>query len=126
MIPDYRDHAANERTFLAWVRTAISIMAFGFVIERLDLVVSTPALLPGQLMAQPNDSASIRLVGLLCAIVGIALLGLATFRFIRTTDKIASREQRSLPSLRLDLALTVLVSSIGIIMCLYVALRLVA
>src|SRR5271165_1312240 len=29
MIERYGDHAANERTFLAWVRTAIAIMAFG-------------------------------------------------------------------------------------------------
>ncbi|MDO8281130.1 MAG: DUF202 domain-containing protein [Thermodesulfovibrionia bacterium] len=26
-----RVHMANERTFLAWIRTSISIMAFGFV-----------------------------------------------------------------------------------------------
>ena len=37
MIKRYSDHAANERTFLAWVRTAIAVMAFGFVIERFDL-----------------------------------------------------------------------------------------
>jgi putative membrane protein len=28
MIKRYSDHAANERTFLAWVRTAIAVMAF--------------------------------------------------------------------------------------------------
>ena len=37
MIKHYSDHAANERTFLAWVRTAIAVMAFGFLIERFDL-----------------------------------------------------------------------------------------
>jgi putative membrane protein len=37
MIKRYSDHAANERTFLAWVRTAVAIMAFGFVIEKFDL-----------------------------------------------------------------------------------------
>jgi putative membrane protein len=30
MIPRFTDHAANERTYLAWVRTAIAVMAFGF------------------------------------------------------------------------------------------------
>jgi putative membrane protein len=29
MIERYSDHAANERTFLAWVRTALAVMAFG-------------------------------------------------------------------------------------------------
>ena len=32
MIPFYNDHAANERTFLAWIRTGLTIMAFGFVL----------------------------------------------------------------------------------------------
>ena len=37
MIRGYSDHAANERTFLAWVRTAIAVMAFGFLVEKFDL-----------------------------------------------------------------------------------------
>ena len=43
MICDYRDHAANERTFLAWVRTGIAVIAFGFVIEKFNLFVLTIA-----------------------------------------------------------------------------------
>jgi putative membrane protein len=37
MIERYTDHAANERTFLAWVRTSIAIMAFGLLVEKFDL-----------------------------------------------------------------------------------------
>ncbi|HXM85130.1 MAG TPA: DUF202 domain-containing protein, partial [Stellaceae bacterium] len=40
MIEKYRDHAANERTFLAWVRTSIALMAFGFLIEKFDLFLA--------------------------------------------------------------------------------------
>ena len=43
MIPGYSDHAANERTFLAWVRTGIAVIAFGFVIEKFNLFVLTIA-----------------------------------------------------------------------------------
>lgn len=32
-----RVHLANERTFLAWIRTSIGIMAFGFVLEKFAL-----------------------------------------------------------------------------------------
>ena len=39
-IKNYTDHAANERTFLAWVRTAVAIIAFGFVVERFDLFLA--------------------------------------------------------------------------------------
>jgi putative membrane protein len=31
------EHLANERTFLAWVRTSIGIMAFGFVLVKFSL-----------------------------------------------------------------------------------------
>jgi len=34
-----RLHLANERTFLAWMRTAISLMAFGFVVAKFDLFI---------------------------------------------------------------------------------------
>jgi putative membrane protein len=30
-----RDHLANERTFLAYVRTSLALVGFGFVIARL-------------------------------------------------------------------------------------------
>src|SRR5882762_1310876 len=43
MIRDYRDQSANERTFLAWVRTGIAVIAFGFVIEKFNLFVLTMA-----------------------------------------------------------------------------------
>jgi putative membrane protein len=35
MIPRYTDHAATERTFLAWVRTTIAVVGFGFAASRL-------------------------------------------------------------------------------------------
>ena len=43
MIRGYSDHAANERTFLAWVRTGVAVIAFGFVIEKFNLFVLTMA-----------------------------------------------------------------------------------
>jgi putative membrane protein len=43
MIRGYSDHSANERTFLAWLRTGIAVIAFGFVIEKFNLFVLTIA-----------------------------------------------------------------------------------
>ncbi|AEE94383.1 conserved hypothetical protein [Acidianus hospitalis W1] len=34
------DHLANERTFLAWVRTGIALIGFGFVIAKFALFIS--------------------------------------------------------------------------------------
>ncbi len=43
MIRGYSDHAANERTFLAWVRTGIAVIAFGFVVEKFNLFLDAIA-----------------------------------------------------------------------------------
>ena len=32
-----REHQANERTFLAWLRTSLALIGFGFVIARFGL-----------------------------------------------------------------------------------------
>ena len=33
------DHMANERTYLAWVRTGITIMALGFVVAKFGIII---------------------------------------------------------------------------------------
>lgn len=43
MITGSSDHAANERTFLAWVRTGIAMIAFGFVVEKFNLFLLASA-----------------------------------------------------------------------------------
>ena len=39
MAQDYRYFAANERTFLAWVRTGITVIALGFAMEKLEVLL---------------------------------------------------------------------------------------
>ena len=42
------DHLANERTFLAWMRTSIGIMAFGFVVVKFSLFVKQISMILGK------------------------------------------------------------------------------
>ena len=35
MIANYADHSANERTFLAWVRTVMAVVGFGLAAARI-------------------------------------------------------------------------------------------
>jgi putative membrane protein len=39
MIANHTNHAANERTFLAWIRTALAVAAFGFFLIKLNVLV---------------------------------------------------------------------------------------
>ncbi len=43
-----RDHLANERTFLAWVRTSVAIVVFGFAIGRFAIALRQLARFQGQ------------------------------------------------------------------------------
>ena len=109
MIKRYSDHAANERTFLAWVRTAIAVMAFGFVIERFDLFlqVMAPQLSQRQLSAHSQMFANV--AGLAFIAIGVAMIVLAGVRFLKTSKNIESEEDVPSAGERLDLALAVLI-----------------
>lgn len=64
-----RDHLANERTYLAWMRSAIALMGFGVLIVRLRVL--RPPLAP-----QPPGSGW--KLGLLFSLVGLATVLLST------------------------------------------------
>ena len=38
---EIREHLANERTLLAWVRTGIGLISIGFVIERAGVLAAS-------------------------------------------------------------------------------------
>jgi putative membrane protein len=123
MIHGYSDHAANERTFLAWVRTGIAIIAFGFVIEKFDLFLVTVAHLgrgqvASRLPLNHLEGTLGRYDGLAFIAVGVALIVLATLRFIRTTRLLDDEAVHAAKGVRAELvlsaALVVLVASYSI------------
>ena len=106
MIRSYNDHAANERTFLAWVRTAFSAVALGIVVKKGSLlaVVVAGASQPG-LSGSAQDYISnyggSALVG-----IGMAVLAGAAVRFVRTALRIDDRHVHSAGIVRLTSALS--------------------
>ena len=38
MIRNFTEHSANERTFLAWLRTGIALFGLGFVVSKVALI----------------------------------------------------------------------------------------
>ncbi|HJS91694.1 MAG TPA: DUF202 domain-containing protein [Steroidobacteraceae bacterium] len=121
MIQSFSDHAANERTFLAWVRTGIAVIALGFVIEKFNLFVLTLArtAILGQSARLERLSGSLgRYEGLAFIAGGIALIVLATTRFVRTTALIDDAKTHLARSIRAELivsaALIVLIASYSI------------
>ena len=125
MIEKYSDHAANERTFLAWVRTGIATIAFGFVVEKFNLFVRT--------LIEANPSAGTAKLtafsgsfshydGLVLIAIGLAVIALALVRFVRTSRMIDDQETHSAGGLRAGLVLAVVLALVVLSMTAYFAL----
>lgn len=121
MIKRYSDQAANERTFLAWVRTAIAVMAFGFVIERFDLFLQVIAPQIAQRQPSPHGQLFANVAGLAFIAIGVAMIVVAVLRFSCTAKDIDSDNE--VPSIgeRFDIGLAVLMGLLGVALFLYLS-----
>jgi len=111
MIGGYSDHAANERTFLAWVRTGIAVIAFGFVIEKFNLFLLTVAAAGLGNEARHTQLATLsgrvgRYEGLVLILGGVGIVILATVRFMRITRLLDDSQVHSASSVRTELMLS--------------------
>jgi putative membrane protein len=121
MIERYSDHAANERTLLAWVRTAIAIMAFGFLVEKFDLFVEIAGQSLGDRRVTVGGQTLANIAGLALIVLGSATLVLAIVRFRKTALDIDSPDERPSTGARMDVTLAGLLALLGAAMCVYLA-----
>jgi putative membrane protein len=79
-----RDHLANERTFLAWVRTGVAVVVFGFAIGRFAVAIRQWMQLEGQGHVVPTSGLSVWF-GTAAIIAGVlvCLMGLVRYRQTR-------------------------------------------
>jgi putative membrane protein len=119
VIERYSDHAANERTFLAWVRTALAIMAFGFLVEKFDLFLEVAA----ASLSRQDLSFGGRIVGdiagLALILLGGVIMVLATIRYHAVQRAIAAADIRSSGAGRTDLLLVGLLVMLGTTLFVY-------
>lgn len=93
--PDYRFSLANERTFLAWIRTSLAILAGAVAIDQF-----TPKIAP----------APVRIaLCIILAIMGAVLAGQAYARW--SAQEQAMRHKRDLPHSWLLIGTTIAVAS---------------
>lgn len=113
------DHLANERTFLAWIRTGLATITFGFVIERFGLLLrelgfrSQMALL----FSLPFSA----LVGVSLTVLGVAMIIVALLNFLHIRRAIESETFH--PPARFAILLTILTSLIGLLLVVYLLLN---
>ena len=120
MIKRYTDHSANERTYLAWIRTSIAIMAFGFLIEKFDLFVSYIGKAIGD-EEHFKPSLSAELVGLGLFLVGVLIIVTATIRFFTYKKSIESDESIPYSVKKTNLLLSSLMLLLAVFLFVYMA-----
>ena len=74
-----RDHLANERTFLAWLRTGVATIVFGFAIGRFSIALREFMKLQGYASSTPGFTTWL---GIISAVGGVLLIlaGLKRYR----------------------------------------------
>lgn len=89
-----REHQANERTFLAWLRTSLALIGFGFAISRFSLFLRQfQATVTQQEVSSPPFFNSENL-GLSLVVFGIAVIALAAWRYNRVFWQIERGDYR--------------------------------
>jgi putative membrane protein len=123
MITRYTDHAANERTFLAWIRTGLAVIAFGFFLAKLNVIVDvTAGGSPPHAVAEHAGAITAvvaRYAGLAMVVTGLAIIGRSSAGFERTRRAIDRDEVIRMPRSRVESLLSVVLAIAVAIFCVY-------
>ena len=115
-----RVHMANERTFLAWIRTSIGVMAFGFVVEKFSLFIKQVSYFLGKSNLDrtiPPAPGYSSILGIFLVGLG-ALMGVLAFIRYKKVEKQIDEDTYQ-PSLVLDVLLAATILAIGIFLVIY-------
>ena len=117
---DPRVLMAAERTYLAWVRTGVALMGFGFVVARfgLFLQVLTAEAAP---VAQPRHALSIP-IGVTLVVLGILVTVVAAMRHSHYVRALRIGAFTSRPQSRFPIVISAALALVGICMAAYLAL----
>jgi putative membrane protein len=77
-----RDHLANERTFLAWIRTGVATIVFGFAIGRFAIALEEFVRFQGRSATTPGLTVWLGMVSILFGVV-LVFAGLLRYRRTR-------------------------------------------
>ena len=112
------DHLANERTFLAWMRTGLATITFGFVVERFGLLLRELGFKVGLTEVLPIHYSSF--FGVALTILGVIMMVVALVEFLQIRRSIDS--ERFHPPAAFSIILTILASLIGALLAVYLFL----
>jgi putative membrane protein len=110
------DHLANERTFLAWIRTSIGIMAFGFVVVKFSLFLKQISIILGKGIVDQSKGYS-SVAGIVLVIVGAITAILSYIRYKKTEKQLDEGYYKH--SSLLITILTIFIFSVSVFLIVY-------
>ena len=108
------DHLANERTFLAWVRTSISVIVFGFVVAKFGITLRQFFRFEN---LDPHDTGISLALGVSFMVVGILMAILAIWRYQSTRVQIEQADFR--PANKIIYVVGAVTAGLGIMLVYY-------
>jgi inner membrane protein YidH len=108
------DHLANERTFLAWVRTSISVIVFGFVVAKFGITLRQFFRFEN---LDPHETGISLALGVSFMVVGILMAVLAMWRYQSTRVQIEQTNFR--PANKIIYVVGVLTAALGVVLVYY-------
>ena len=111
------NHLANERTFLAWIRTSISIIVFGFVVAKFGITLREFLQLQGHATQESGLSLG---MGIAFMAMGVFMAVVALFRYRTTQKRLDAGEFK--PANTVIVFLGIITALFGLILAVYLAL----
>jgi putative membrane protein len=113
---------AAERTLLAWVRTGLALMGFGFVVARFGLFLRELAAVPG---VPPRQHSGFSLmVGTTLVVLGVVINLAAAVQHWRTVRRLERGQPLRFRPWSLGMAVAFLLSVLGLVMAVYLTVGL--
>jgi putative membrane protein len=118
---DPRNYLAEDRTFLAWIRTSIALMGFGFVVARFGLFLRE---LEATQSGTPVQTTAFSVIlGTALITGGVIVTIVSSFQYARRVRELRQGlPTRSTPS-KLALAVAVALSAAGLAMAIYLGMQ---
>ena len=119
-VADLRDYLAEERTFLAWIRTGVALMGFGFVMANFWILADEHQMTQHASGVQPHDLPL--WFGTALVAIGVAVNLFSAWRYMRLVGELNRGQfvHRSLSKQGVIVAL--LLALLGIAMTVYMIL----